>query len=137
MADPFEDHLRNQLGDMMLRAMDKKPEILAELMVNMNSARKTDQGLKKFEEFCRKVEDGEEDLSPRAIAQMIRVLTQTCRRQSQTILHLCCFALIYGNGTSYDGDASSAAMKFGKGNDALQAMFRSKFGGRNPFTKGK
>jgi hypothetical protein len=121
----------------MLRAMNNKPEIMAELMVNMESSRKSEQGLKKFEEFCEKVEAGDEDLSPRATAQMIRVLTKTCRRQSQSMLHLCCFAMIYGNGSSYDGDAAQAAMKFGKGNEALRAMMRAKFGGKNPFAGGK
>ena len=53
------------------------------------------------------------------------------------MLHLCCFALIYGNGNSYDGDASSAALKFGKGSEAIQAMMRAKFGDRSPFGGGK
>ena len=67
---------------------------------------------------------------------MIRTLSKTCRIQSKIILHLCCFALVYGNGGSYDKDAADAAMKFGKGNEALQAMLRSKFGGKNPFARG-
>jgi hypothetical protein len=127
-----EQQFKQQLGDMMLRAMNKKPEIMAELMVNMESARRSDQGLKKFEEFCERVESGESELSPRATAQMIRVLAKSCRRQSQSILHLCCFALIYGNGDTYDGDAARAASRFGRGKEGIQAMFRNKFGS-NPF----
>jgi hypothetical protein len=132
-----EQRLREQLGDMMLRAMNNKAEILAELMTNMESLGVMSRGLSNFEEVCKKVEDGEtEALSPVATAQMIRVLSKTCRVQAKVILHLSCFAMIYGNGDSYDGDASRAAMRFGKGNEALQAMIRSKFGGRNPFSGG-
>jgi len=142
MSDPFEDRLRNQLGDMMLRAMDNKAEILAELLANMDTLPKMGRGLANFEQFCEEIESlaelGEtellgEKMSPRAMAQMIRVLSKTCRIQSKMILHLACFALIYGNGNSYDGDASAAAMKFGKGDEALRAMIRSRFGPNGPF----
>jgi len=142
MTDPLTEGLRNKLGDMMLRAMDNKIEILTELLTNMDTLPKMGKGLEKFETFCQEVEDlkekapqeeGAEKMSPRATAQMIRVLAKTCRIQSKMILHLSCFALIYGNGSSYDGDASSAALKFGKGDEALQAMIRSRFGPNGPF----
>lgn len=145
-SDPFADALRGQLGDMMLRAMNNKTEILAELLSNMETLPKMGRGLENFEQFCEEIEaladDGRADLaaeklSPRAAAQMIRVLGKTCRIQSKIILHLCCFALVYGNGKSYDGDAADAAMKFGKGDEALRAMIRNKFGGKNPFAGGR
>jgi len=95
------------------------------------------RGLANFEDFTAEVielvdngtpEIAAEKMTPRAMAQMIRTLAKTCRIQSKVILHLCCFALVYGNGSSYDGDAAHAAMKFGKGGEALRAMFRAKFG---------
>jgi hypothetical protein len=134
MTDPiYEEYLKGELGEMMIRAMNNKAEILADLHSNMNKAAKTDKGLQKFEEFCKKIEAGEsEDLSPRAAAQMIRVLSQTVRAQARSIRHLCAFAMIYGLGDSYDADAARAASKFGRGTEGLQAMFRNKFG-TNPF----
>lgn len=140
MTNPlYEEFIKGQLGDMMLRAMNNKAEILAELHTNIEKATKTDQGLQNFEEFCRKVEadDPEAVFSPRAAAQMIRVLSQTCRAQARSIRHLCCFAMIYGMGDTYDADAAKAAMKLGKGQEGLQAMIRNKFGGKNPFAGGK
>lgn len=133
----YEAYLKGELGDMMLRAMDNKAEILAELHTNMDKAAKTDQGLRNFEEFCRKVEAGDEDavFSPRAAAQMTRVLAQTCRMQARSIRHLCAFAMIYGMGKSYDSDATDAAIKLGRGDEGLKRMFRNKFGS-NPFGKG-
>jgi len=141
----FEDRLRDHLGDMMLRAMNNKAEILAQLLSDMETLPRMGAGLSNFEAFAEEVmtlaDDGLTDeafqkMTPRAMAQMIRTLAKTCRIQSRIILHLCCFALIYGNGKSYDGDATDAAIKFGRGKEALQAMFNTKFGG-NPFKRGK
>ncbi len=139
MTNPiYEEYLKGELGEMMIRAMDNKAEILADLHINMNKAAKTDKGLQKFEEFCRKVEAGEsEEFSPRAAAQMIRVLSQTCRAQARSIRNLCAISMIYAMGDTYDGDAARAASKLGRGTEGLQAMFRNKFGGKNPFTKGR
>jgi len=136
MSDPFIEAFRSKLGDMMLQAMDNKAEILATLMQQMEQSQKTLRGLEAFEKFCEEVEAGDyEKMTPRAMAQMIRVLSKTCRMQAQSLLHLSCFALVYGNSKSYGADAADAAMKFGKGQEALQAMLRDKFGGKNPFAR--
>jgi hypothetical protein len=137
-VDPFEERFKAQFGDMMLRAMKNKPEILATLTQHLMFANKTNQGLENFEAFCRKVEDGDEDsFTPKAAAQMIRVLAATCRKQAEALTHLGCFALVYGLGDTFDGDAAKAAMRFGKGQEALQAMLQAKFGDKNPFKGGR
>ena len=45
-----EEQLKAQLGDMMLQAMNNKAEILAELMVNMESLSTMGRGLTNFED---------------------------------------------------------------------------------------
>lgn len=57
-------------------------------------------------------------------------LLEVTANQTVQIKKLASILLIYSQSSSFDSDAAKMAMKFGKGEEALQTMFQSKFGGK-------
>ena len=126
MSDPEmtkEELAREQLGNLMLHALKHKRENIEELVGYLLTSEKAMKGLPNFIEA---VETGK--VSNEQLGQMVRTLTKTAINQAKAIKQLSTFMMILVSSQTFDSAATDAAIKLGKGDEAVRAFAQSKFG---------
>lgn len=123
MTEDEEVVAREQLGNLMIHAIKHKKENLDALLGFMEFAHKSAQGLPRFVEAIDAGKTSNEQLG-----QMVRVLAKTAAEQARAIRQLSTFMMILVSSQDFDKAATEAAIKTGKGDEAIRAFARTKFG---------
>jgi len=118
-----EEQIAKAIGDAVLRGMNDREGILQMLFSAMMDAKKAQKGLPKFIEA---IEDGK--TRPDQLGQMISQLCKIVGSQAEIISVVCMIAAVYVSSDTFLGDSSKAAIKVGRGEEALRAMAQAKFG---------
>ena len=121
--DSLEDVVRASIGNLMLHAVTHRKENLAAILKLMETAERAERGLPKF---VAAVEDGK--TSNEQLGQMVRVMAKNLVEQAGAIRQLGIISLIYVSSDSFTTDAAKVAGSFGKGDEAIRALFKAKFG---------
>ena len=124
------DELSNVLGDLMVKAIKNKDEITVEVLKSLQQTALMEKGLTHFVELIdeSKSVNGTPYCEPHELARMIRALSKSCRAQSKIIQNLSAILLVYLIGDSFQSDAAKAALRVGRGKEALREFGRAKFG---------
>lgn len=155
MADKSnEDAMRDQLGDMFLRVIQDREGVVRELLAGILAAETMLRGLSKvvdamdeiaevlrtppripedvpvpefFREIVQKAIDDSARRS-RTVVSSIRAVAKTQTILAHYVRHGSMLLLTYASSDTFMTDATKFAARFGKGDQALRAMFGQKFG---------
>lgn len=149
-----EDAMRDQLGDMFLRVIQDREGVVRELLAGILAAETMLRGLPKVvdamdeiaevlrtppripedapvPEFLREIAQKAIDDSARrsrTVVGSIRAVAKTQTTLARYVRHGSMLLLTYASSDTFMTDAAKLASRFGKGDQALRAMFRQKFG---------
>lgn len=110
------------LDQLLMDMLQNKKKVLSQILADTDQTQTVIQGLKKVAD---RIEDSSEADLRKQFKTMLRV---TCR-QNETIRRLLVIALVYIQSSGFDSDLGQALNKMGRGQEALQAMFKRKMGG--------
>ena len=110
-------------ADFLLKMLKDKEQVFRTLVGDGNQAMiihgELDQTLK--ERF-----DDEDD--PEVLKAWVKSLMKVNRRQATTLTHLLTIMLVYVQSDTFTSDVGKALVKLGRGEEALQEMFKQKTG---------
>jgi hypothetical protein len=109
--------------EIMMRAIKDKASIIAAFIDIVEKQKTSEDGLQKFIEAIEAGKTSNEQLS-----QMLRTVVKVQREQAGALRQLSVLAIIYAADGDMSSDAAKVSMNLGSGNEALQELWKQRFG---------
>ncbi len=113
-----------QIQELMFAFLNDKKSSLKSVLVDITTIENQIRGV---DHFLKNIDDC--DLEEVDIRKKFKTMMKVSNKQNRVILKLTYLILVYMQGDKFDTDVAHMLMKFGKGEEALQAMFKNKFKG--------
>lgn len=113
--------------DILLNILKDKKTLIEFLVKTIQETEQEKQGLMRLSDSLTREEP---NLSPANIAKCLAVTMKVSAKQSNAIQNLAVIALIQAQSNSFDVDVAQMMNKLGRGQEALQQMFKNKMEGK-------
>lgn len=114
--------------DSIVNLVRDKSEALKKVLEIMDRTYKQAEGCAKLRESL--VRKDNPNHSEQNIIHSVQVALATSGKNSEDLMYLAQFILVYCQSNTFTTDAAHMANKLGKGEEALKAMFKAKMEGR-------
>ncbi len=111
-----------QLPELMFALLNDKKSGLKSILVDITTMENQIRGV---DHFLKNIDGA--DLEEVDIRKKFKTMMKVSNKQNKVIMKLLYLILVYMQGNNFDSDVATMLTKFGKGDEALQAMFRNKF----------
>lgn len=114
--------------DSIVNLVKDKSEALRKILEIIDRTQKQAEGCAKLREsLIRKDEPNHTEAN---IINSVQIALATSGKNSEDLMYIAQFILVYAQSSSFTTDAAHMANKLGKGNEALRAMFEAKMNGK-------
>lgn len=113
--------------ELLLNLLKNKEKLIAFLLETIRESDKHTQGILKFSESLTREN---QNISPENLARCLATVMKIQAKQSATMQSLAMIALIVCQGSSFDTNVAQMLNKLGKGEEALQQLFKNKQDGK-------
>ncbi len=113
--------------DLLFDLLKDKTKVIAFLLETIQETAKQKEGLAKLSESLTRENPNH---SIENIAKCLAVTMKTESKQAQMIQSLATICLVYAQSSSFDSNIGHMMVKMGRGEEALQQMFKNKMEGK-------
>lgn len=113
--------------DFLMDTLKDKARLIQFLLATIQEAEKEKDGMMAMSESLTR---DAPNFSPANLAKCIATTMKITSKQSHAIQQLAIIALIGCQSSSFDSDVVQMLNKLGRGNEALQQMFKNKMNGK-------
>lgn len=110
------------LADLMSSMLNDKEKVLAFFIGIIEQSNKMEVGFKKA---CVDFEQNPTDAN---LKKMLATTMKCVGKQASQIKALAMIALVYSSGSNYDVDVAGIMIKLGRGQEAVQSIWKKKMG---------
>lgn len=113
--------------DLIFDLLKDKKTLITFLLNTIEESEKEKAGLLRLSESLTR---DTPNLTPENMARCLATTMKVSAKQSNALQNLATIALIQCQSNHFDGDVAQMMIKMGRGNEALQQMFKNKLEGK-------
>lgn len=114
--------------DSIVNLVRDKSEAIRKILEIIDRTQKQAEGCAKLRESLIRTDNPNH--TDAHIIKCLQISLATSGKNSEDLMYLAQFILVYASSSSFTTDAAHMANKLGKGEDALKAMFKAKMEGK-------